>query len=173
MGTVLQTMATKHDFHKLIIGRIELLDFPDLDLRAVTAKTDTGANRSAIHAADIILGDDGVLRFDLLKGHYLGDAYTRHVETKDFTVVTIENSFGVREDRYQVKLRAKLGPKVFMTTFTLANRAKKVCPILIGCSMLDDRFLVDTSQSAVDIEGLRLQYGLDTGDETDSRSAVS
>ena len=166
-------MATKHDFHKLIIGRTELLSFPGLDLHAIAAKTDTGANRSAIHATNIKLGKDGVLRFDLLSGHYLGDAYARHIETKDFTVVSVENSFGTREKRYQVKLRTKLGPKVFTTCFTLANRAKKICPILIGCTMLDDRFLVDTSMATVDIQGLRLQYGLDTVDETDATMAGS
>jgi len=36
-------MATKHDFHKVIIGRAELLALVEYEAKDVPAKTDTGA----------------------------------------------------------------------------------------------------------------------------------
>lgn len=57
-------MATRNDFHKLIIGRSERLDFLDLSIHGVPAKVDTGAYRSAVHASDIT-EKDGVVSFTL------------------------------------------------------------------------------------------------------------
>lgn len=153
-------MATKHDFHKVVIGRAEVLSFVDLEMPNVPAKTDTGAYRSAVHATDITV-EDGVLSFTLLGGHPLCGALAQRVSVTDFKQVKVENSFGHAEERYEVKLRVKLGPKVFSAQFTLANRAQKVYPILLGRKMLNNRFLVDSSVSAVNRAALKKQYSID------------
>ena len=63
-------MITKNDFHKVIIGRAELLHFLDFEIADIPAKTDTGAYRSAIHATNIKLIENGLrLKFDVLGGH--------------------------------------------------------------------------------------------------------
>lgn len=114
----------------MVIGRAELISFPDIDLAFVPAKIDTGAYRSAIHASNIEViqtpsGD--MLAFDILEGHYCSPK-TVHMEVPEFARVAVENSFGHREDRYEVRLRVKIGPKVFVTGFTLADRSKKNLP---------------------------------------------
>ena len=38
---------------KILLGRTDIADFPDLDIYQVAVKTDTGAYTSAIHAIDI------------------------------------------------------------------------------------------------------------------------
>jgi hypothetical protein len=166
-------MATKHDFHKVIIGRSEEISFVDYGINHIPAKTDTGAYRSAIHASDIELDEQaGVLRFSLLAGHPVCGAMAQRVETKTFKKVMIENSFGHGEERYEVRLRVKLGPKIFTAAFTLANRAKKVYPILMGRKLLNHRFLVDSSESSVNRVELKQRYGIDfPDDEDDGRCA--
>lgn len=162
-------MASKHDFHKVIIGRSEVLAFLDTPADRVPAKTDTGAYRSAVHASNIVL-EDGILQFDLLGDHPVCGALAQHMTTTEFKVVTVANSFGHEEERYEVKLKVKLGPKVFHARFTLADRSKKIYPILLGRKLLNHRFLVDSSETSLDRVTLKQQYNIDfPNDEEEGR----
>lgn len=154
-------MATKHDFHKVVIGRSELLAFVNSDIIDVPAKIDTGAYRSAVHATNIRLLKSGALAFDLLAGHPICKAIAHHITTKDFEKVTVTNSFGHCEERYKVRLKVKLGPKVFYAHFTLADRSKMVFPVLLGRGLLNYRFLVDTSRTSVNRLKLKQEYGIE------------
>lgn len=159
----------RDDFHKLIIGRSERINFVNERIHGVPAKVDSGAYRSAVHASNIS-EKDGVVSFDLLGGHPVcGDMSTR-VSTNKFSKVWIANSFGHREERYEVRLKIKLGPRIFMARFTLADRSKKIYPILLGRKMLNRRFLIDTNESAVDRVQLKKEYGIDfPNDEEEGR----
>ncbi len=166
-------MATKHDFHKVIIGRSEVLSFLGMPAERVPAKTDTGAYRSSVHASDIAL-ENGKLSFTLLGGHPVCGAMAQRMTAEEFTVVTVANSFGHREERYEVKLKVKLGPKVFHARFTLADRSKKIYPILLGRKLLNHRFLVDSSKTSLDRIALKQQYGIDfPKDEEEGRDENS
>lgn len=154
-------MPGRHDFHKVIIGRSEELSFVDLEAPFVPAKTDTGAYRSAVHAKNIKVDPEtGELSFELLGGHPVCGALSREVKTKQYSTATIENSFGHREERYEVKLKVKLGPKVFIARFTLADRSKKIYPILLGRKLLNSRFLVDSAKSSLNRVELKQKYGI-------------
>jgi len=149
------------DFHKVVIGRSESLHFMNYAMSDIPAKVDTGAYRSAVHADDIRLSDDGkTLHFRLLGGHPVCGVLATEMSTDDFKIVSISNSFGHTEERYEVKLKVKLGPKIFPATFSLADRSKKIYPILLGRKMLNNRFIVDTSGSQIDRVELKKQYGI-------------
>jgi hypothetical protein len=155
-------MGTKHDFHKVIIGRSEMLDFVDIEAHKIPAKTDTGAYRSAVHASHI--SEDkktGTLSFKLLGGHPVCGEMAQEITTKSYSQVWVANSFGHREQRYEVRLKVKVGPKVFLARFTLADRSKKIYPILLGRKLLNDRFLVDSARTSLDRVTLKKQYGID------------
>lgn len=153
-------MATRNDFHKLIIGRSERLNFVDFHIHGVPAKVDTGAYRSAVHATDIV-EKGGVVSFTLFGDHPVCGKMAQRISTDVFQKVIVANSFGHREERYDVGFRVKLGPKVFRAKFTLADRSKKIYPILLGRTMLNRRFLVDTNESAVDRVQLKQEYGIE------------
>lgn len=153
-------MATRNDFHKLIIGRSERVDFVDLQAHGVPAKVDTGAYRSAVHASDIT-EENGVVSFTLFGNHPVCGQMASRLSTSDFQKVRVANSFGHEEERYDVQFKVKLGPKIFKAKFTLADRSKKIYPILLGRTMLNRRFLVDTNESAVDRVQLKREYGID------------
>lgn len=149
------------DFHKVVIGRSESLHFMDYDMADIPAKVDTGAYRSAVHADNIRLSDDGkTLHFRLLGGHPVCGALATDMSTTNFKTVFIANSFGEREERFEVKLKVKLGPKIFPATFSLADRSKKIYPILLGRKMLNNRFLVDTSHAQIDRVELKKKYDI-------------
>ncbi len=149
--------------YTMVIGRAEPLTFPELSLHNIPAKTDTGAYSSAIHCSfSEVVERDGrrILRYGLLEDHPCSPE-SHILETTEFNQVMVENSFGHRESRYEVKLKVKLGPKVFKTTFTLANRGKKIYPILLGRRFMRSRFLVDVSRTNIDRVMLKAKYGLE------------
>lgn len=154
-------MASKHDFHKVIIGRSEVLTFVGTEAIDIPAKADTGAYRSAVHAENISVDENDVLSFDLLGGHPVCGAMVHRVEAEEYQKVWVANSFGHREERFEVKLKVKLGPKIFHARFTLADRSKKIYPILLGRKLLNGRFLVDSSETSLDRITLKRQYGID------------
>lgn len=153
-------MAARRGFHKLIVGRSERLNFVDAGAHGVPAKVDTGAYRSAIHAENV-REVDGMLHFTLFGDHPVCKSMATDISTDEFSKVWIANSFGHREERYEVRMRVRLGPKVFKAKFTLANRAKKIYPILLGRTMLNGRFLIDTDESAIDRVQLKKEYGIE------------
>lgn len=164
-------MPSKHDFHKVIIGRSEVLTFVGTDATNVPAKADTGAYRSAVHASNVV-EENGVLSFDLLGGHPVCGAMAHRVTAEAYTKVWVANSFGHREERYEVKLKVKLGPKIFHAQFTLADRSKKIYPILLGRKLLNHRFLVDSSETSMDRVTLKKQYGIEfPSDEEEGRNS--
>ncbi len=154
-------MARK-DFHKVVIGRSDVVTFVDFAHERIPAKIDTGAYHSAVHASNITVTDDGKkLTFTLLGEHPVFKSLAQKVETDSFKQVEIKNSFGHTTTRYEVKLRVKIGPKVFRAYFTLADRSELIYPLLLGRKLLNDRFLVDTSQSQVERTELKQKYSID------------
>jgi hypothetical protein len=138
--------------YKTIIGRAESIDFPVWLLVDVPAKVDTGAYLSAVHATNIketTKKGKKVLKFTLL-GDHPSYPYSREIEVSQYELKTVENSFGVKQERYSIKLKAKLAGKVFISEFTLADRSTKVFPILLGRTFLNNRFMVDTNIANID-----------------------
>lgn len=147
---------------QVIIGRTENLDIPGLVL-SVPAKIDTGAYRSSIHCSKIEkITKEGkeVLKVDML-GHPCSPVvYPMEFDT--FDLVSITNSFGHEEERYEVSMRVKIGPKVFTSSFTLADRSNNLFPILVGRKVLKSRFMVDVTHSGVDRLKLKKTFGIKT-----------
>lgn len=163
-------MVKRRDFHKLIIGRSERINFVNEHIHGVPAKIDTGAYRSAIHASDVH-EENGTVSFVLFGGHPIFDNIAKKLKTENYQKVWVSNSFGDREERFEVSLRVKIGPKVFNARFTLANRSKKVYPVLLGRTMLSGRFLIDTDESGIDRLQLRKEYGISfPNDEEEGRT---
>jgi len=159
---------TKDD--KMLIGRSEYIYFVDADNRPVPAKIDTGAFRSAVHATNIV-EKDGVLHFTLLGDHPVGKGFAADLTANEFQKVNVSNSFGEEEERYEIKLQVTMANQTFPARFTLANRSKKIYPILIGRKLLNGRFIIDTSNSTINRVELKKQYGIELPtDEEEGKS---
>jgi hypothetical protein len=130
---------------KKIIGRKEKISLPDLGLKLVWAKVDTGAYTSSIHAENIHVEEiDGnrKLKFQvLLEGH---QAFSGEIVTFDeFTEKKVKNSFGHAEVRYMIVTTIKIAGELFAAEFTLSDRSSMRNAILLGRKTLKKRFLVD------------------------------
>lgn len=166
-------MASQNNLHLMIIGRSEPITFVGHEkLAAIPAKVDTGAYRSAVHADNIYVDDTGTLHFTLFNNHPTCPNCATEITTNKFTKTSISNSFGDTEERYEVVMKVKIGPKVFKDSFTLANRAKKIYPILLGRKLLNGRFLVDSSFSGISRNTLKTKYNISLPDDEEDLHEV-
>jgi hypothetical protein len=129
-----------------LIGRAERVDFPGLHLERIPAKIDTGADSSSIWA-NAQLKRDGTLEvvfFAPESPFYTGEVHTYSQD--EYEVTRVSNSFGQREVRYKLWLSIVVNGRRIRGSFTLADRATKLYPILLGRRLLNGKFLVDVSQ---------------------------
>ncbi len=128
---------------KLVIGRREIIDFPELNLFGIEAKIDTGAYTSVLHC-HTIREESGVLYF-----YFLDPSHPEYnnVEQKftEYSQKEIKNSFGETEKRYIIKTVIKIGPKRIKSVISLTDRGTMRYPVLIGRKLLKNKFIVDVS----------------------------
>lgn len=128
---------------KVVIGRREIVDFPELGLVGIIAKIDTGAYTTALHCHDI-KEENGVLHFKLLDPSH--PEY--NVQDQKFTSYSkkgIKNSFGEVEMRYIIKTIVIIGRRKIKAVISLSDRGNMRYPVLIGRKLLKNRFIVDVS----------------------------
>lgn len=133
---------------KVIIGRTEHIVIPSEGARSIRVKIDTGADRSSIWASNITMSGDGKLSFTLFapeSKYYSGTVY----RTKNFEASRVRSAHGGLQVRFRIHLTIILGGKKIRGTFTLADRSKNKYPALIGCKILNKKFLVDVSKGLI------------------------
>ena len=159
-------MFKKSNFHKVIIGRVEKISFPELGLFDLPAKIDTGAYRSSIHAKSIKVDPKTKeLSFTLLDGHKSTKNKKITATDKNYKITSVKSSSGKSEDRYEIRLKVKLMHKTFKTNFTLADRTNMNFPILLGRKLLNGRYIVDSSQTSINMKELKRNYDVVIDDE--------
>lgn len=130
---------------KIIIGRTASASFPSDGASRVPVKIDTGADSSSIWASNLYIDDDHVLHFVLFgkeSPFYSGKKHS----TKNYTAHLIRSSNGSAQVRYKVQLSIVLEGKPIRASFTLADRSKNSYPVLVGCRLLNKKYLVDVSK---------------------------
>ena len=126
-----------------IVGRRELISFPDLHLVGIEAKIDTGANTTALHCHEARV-ENGILiytPFDPSHPAFTGKSFS----TDQFEQKLVRSSFGESEMRYIIRTRIRIGKRVIRSIVSLTNRKNMRYPVLIGRRLLKNRFLVDVS----------------------------
>lgn len=141
-------MKVKKKSNKVLIGRVEEVDFPELELFGVQAKIDTGAYTSALHCQDIYESRENgvkVLYFKPLdKNHPLYNE--QEIRVQKYTRKKIKNSFGQIETRFIIATAIKIGEKEVVTEISLADRANMRYPVLLGRKFLSKGFLIDVNK---------------------------
>lgn len=130
------------------IGRRDRIDLPEIDLLNIEAKIDTGAYTSALHVRKIQAYErDGKQWVKFLMKHPSHASFnnkTYEFEVCDFK--RVKNSSGKVEKRYAIRTQLVLFGKKYKVEFTLTDRSKMDCPVLLGRKMLYRKFIVDVSE---------------------------
>lgn len=128
-----------------IIGRSEVIAFPDLKIKRIAAKIDTGAATAAIHCADISsFQRDGRtwVRFHVV----LGAGKQRRLQKCTAPVCDVrkvKHSGGIPEQRYVIQTPVTLGGQTWTIELTLASRENLRFRVILGRQALrEKRFLV-------------------------------
>lgn len=130
--------------NKIVIGSIECVSLPKLELFNLDAKIDTGAENCAIHA-DILNVNDGMITFclvDDIHPSYKGLIFTLPI----YRLGYVKSSNGKRKKRYFIILDIKIFDKTIQSEISIADRSKMKYPMLVGKRFLENGFLVDVSQ---------------------------
>jgi hypothetical protein len=132
---------------KIVIGRKEKVNLPELFLMDVVAKMDTGAFTSSLHCTNItteMFKNKKLVFFNVFDEN-------KKIEQNISCVVhaerQVKSSNGQKEKRYVISTTLQMGGKNFETEFTLTDRSEMKNQILIGRKALGGRFLVDVSKT--------------------------
>ena len=134
---------------KTIIGWREWLALPDLGIRAIKAKIDTGARTSALHTFGLEpFEENGIpkvkfrihplqLRTDI-KVNCVADVIERR---------RVTSSDGQSEMRYVIMTAVLLGDLTWPVEITLTNRDSMRFRMLLGRAAISGRVIVDPAKS--------------------------
>ncbi|RED50485.1 ATP-dependent zinc protease family protein [Seonamhaeicola aphaedonensis] len=132
---------------KTIIGRIDKVDFPKLELYNIDVKIDTGAYTSAIHCSEIIEIDKTLLCI------FNSNVHQNFGKTEmifdSYSLTNVKSSNGYKVNRYKVKSEVIFFGKTYKINLTLSTRDDMKFPVLIGRQFLSKKFIVD-----VDLENV-------------------
>jgi hypothetical protein len=128
---------------KTIIENIENVDFPDLNIKQLEVKIDTGATTSSIFATNIKVDrNKKTVSFIALNDSY--KEYTGKTITLPlFSEIKVQSSNGDEESRPLVKMDIVIREKTMESYFSLADRKELEFPVLVGKDVLSGKFLVN------------------------------
>lgn len=133
------------------IGWREWVGLPDLEIKRIKAKVDTGARTSALHAFKVTpftkRGEKWV-RFAVhpKQRHRLPEVMC---EARVIDQRRITDSGGNCQERYVIRTRLKLGTRSWPIELTLSNRDAMGFRMLIGREAIRRRYVVDPARSFI------------------------
>lgn len=133
---------------KPTIGRSEKIVLPQLNLKNVDAKVDTGAYSSSMHCSfiDVVTDENGKKMLKVIPLRYTDKPYQGESFLFPFSAKKkIKNSFGKVEERYVIKTAIRIFGRDILTEFSLTDRSSMRYSILLGRKFLKGNFVVDVS----------------------------
>ncbi|KAA5820896.1 peptidase [Algibacter amylolyticus] len=136
---------------KKILGRTDIIDFPQLGLFNIDVKMDTGAYTSTIHCSEIIEVDNALLC--IFNSNVHKNFGKTEIIFDTFWRTDVKSSNGYKENRYKVKSEVVFFGKTYKINLTLSTRDAMKFPVLIGRQFLRQKFIVD-----VDLENVSFNF---------------
>lgn len=136
---------------RAIAGWREWVGLPDLDVKYIKAKLDTGARSSALHAFDVEEFErDGAawVRFSIHPWQKSAED-ARLVELPVHDRRTVRSSTGHAQQRYVVLMQLRVLDQTITSEVTLTRRDAMGFRLLIGREALRQGFLVHSGRSYV------------------------
>ncbi len=134
----METLLSRVDHSKTIIGWKEWLSLPELGILFIKAKIDTGAKTSALHASSI--------KIKTIRGQKIACFTIEPLPNRPDIIVSCESkvtderivsdSSGNREKRYVIQSQLHIAGREWPIEITLANREKMSVKMLIGRSAM-------------------------------------
>jgi len=132
-----------------VLGWREWCALPDLGVRRIKAKIDTGARSSSLHAYEVTTVRRGGQRFVRFKIHprQRNDKYVVDAEAEVLEIRSVRSSNGEVAERPVILTHVELFGERWPIELTLANRDAMGFRMLLGREAIRRRFLVDPGTS--------------------------
>jgi len=133
-----------------ILGATADISLPNLGIKKLQARVDTGAASCALHASSITIIEDEegveqkleVIIFDTDSELYSGEV----LEFEDFVIRNVRNSFGKKMARPMIKTTVIINKQSYEILIGFSNRSKLTYDMLIGRNLLEKGFVVDVTK---------------------------
>ncbi len=141
--------GTKKVLTKTVLGWREAIDLPELKIKSLPAKIDSGARTSSLHAEEIefvkIAAENWVTFFVSIEK----SGQLKRIKCKAKLIATkkIKSSTGHTEVRPIIWTQIKMGEHTFDTPITLTDRSEMGFKMLIGRNTLRPNYIVDCAKS--------------------------
>ncbi|MBY0515594.1 MAG: RimK/LysX family protein [Bacteriovoracaceae bacterium] len=132
---------------KIMIGRVEWVELPDLKMK-FRSRIDTGAKTTSIHAFGVeeVRREDGLyVKFKTRDANGKEAEAIRKVESTQ----KVANAGGFTGRRYVIREKVKLGSVIREISLNLNDRDKMAYKLLVGRNFLLGHFTVDVARSHV------------------------
>ena len=133
---------------KIIVGRTDKADFPELSLEEIDVKIDSGAFTSSIHCSNINefrINNESLIKFTLLdpEHSFYND---KEFSSKNYTSKMVKSSNGISEKRFMIQTEIMIFNTKFPIYLTLSERKDMKFPVLLGRKFLNKKFVIDTAK---------------------------
>jgi hypothetical protein len=140
---------------RIIIGRKDKADFPQLELHGIEVKIDSGAYTSSFHCHQIEqFNQNGK---EKVKCSFLDPDHPMYHEKEFvfdiFKIRRVKSSNGQVEERISIKTEITLFEKEFPVELTLTERTDMRHPVLLGRKFISKKFFIDTSRKNLSFAG--------------------
>jgi hypothetical protein len=139
-----------HGTAPVVIGWKEYVDLPDLGIRGLKTKIDTGARTSALHVSSLVVLQrhaDGTadVEIEVPLDRRRPEARSR-ARVRTLCEVRVTDSGGASEVRPLIETELRLGPVRKRILLTLTDRSGMLFRMLLGRKALENDFLVDVAK---------------------------
>jgi hypothetical protein len=141
--------VSKKNDNKMSVGWREWISLPELEIKSIKAKMDTGARTSALHTyfiEPIENSEKPMVRFGvhpMQKSDKNGIICTADI----FDQRRIVDSGGHPELRYIIRTSIQVGDQKWPIDLSLTNREQMRFRLLIGRSALSEKLIIDPQRS--------------------------
>lgn len=140
---------------RMIIGHVENIDLPELKIKQLTVRVDTGAQTSSLHVDNIErtqIGNKPAVSFDIHPEFHNVEKTVRCTALLH-DVRKVKSSNGMSEQRYVIKTPAKMAEHQWDIEITLTDRSDMTYLMLLGRQALGDNFYIDAANAFVASHG--------------------
>jgi len=132
-------------FGNQILGKVDKFDLPELKLKNIKVKIDTGAKTSSLHCMSISPLKNGYVKFIILDKNnkkFTGNYMIKEISRVGF----VKSSNGKKEKRYFIKTPVVIYGQTYNMELSLSFRGSMKYPLLIGRELIKQDFLVDVTK---------------------------